>query len=243
MNKKGMVVQRVQEEFSRTEQLIGKDGIQKLNNAKVAIFGLGGVGSYVLEALARVGIGSFILVDNDKICETNINRQILATNKTIGRLKVEVGKERILDINSKANVETYAEFFLPKSKGILANDINYVVDAVDTITAKIELVVRANKLKIPIISCMGTGNKLDPTKFEVTDIYNTSECPLAKIMRKELKARNIEKLKVVYSKEKPLKTIRNWREYRKTCTIKHIICTICGRSNYGRRSCKRHFKI
>ena len=200
MNKKGMVVQRVQEEFSRTERLIGKDGIQKLNNAKVAIFGLGGVGSYVLEALARVGIGSFILVDNDKICETNINRQILATNRTIGRLKVEVGKERILDINPKANVETYAEFFLPKSEGILANDINYVVDAVDTITAKIELVVRANKLKIPIISCMGTGNKLDPTKFEVTDIYNTIECPLAKIMRKELKAINIEKLKVVYSK-------------------------------------------
>ena len=188
-------------EFSRTELLIGKDGINKLQNTKVAIFGIGGVGSYVVEGLARGGIGNFILVDNDKIDITNINRQIIATRKTIGQPKVCVAKERILEINPNATVEVYEEFFMPNSKDIIDNTTNYVVDAIDTIT----LVLRANKLSIPIISSMGTGNKLNPTMFEVTDIYKTSVCPLAKIMRKELKARGIEKLKVVYSKEEPIK--------------------------------------
>lgn len=192
-------------QFSRTELLIGKEGIEKLKNAKVAIFGIGGVGSYVVEGLARAGIGKFILVDDDKVCLTNLNRQIIATRKTIGRNKVDVAKERILEINSDANVEIYQEFFMPDSKEVLDNTVDYIVDSVDTVTAKIELVVRANKLDIPIISCMGTGNKLDPTKFEVTDIYKTSICPLAKVMRKELRARGIEKLKVVYSKEVPIK--------------------------------------
>lgn len=192
-------------QFSRTELLIGKEGIEKLQKAKVAIFGIGGVGSYVVEGLVRAGIGNFILVDDDKVCLTNLNRQIIATRKTVGKLKVEVAKERILEINPNANVETYQEFFLPNSKEIIDETVDYIVDAVDTVTAKIELVVRANKLNIPIISSMGTGNKLDPTQFEVTDIYKTSICPLAKVMRKELKARKIKELKVVYSKEEPIK--------------------------------------
>ncbi|MBQ9298636.1 MAG: tRNA threonylcarbamoyladenosine dehydratase [Clostridia bacterium] len=192
-------------QFSRTELLIGEAGIKKLQKAKVAIFGLGGVGSFVLEGLARAGVGSFVLVDNDEISLSNLNRQLLATHKTIGKDKVQVAKERVLEINPEAKVEIHKEFFMPDSKEILDNCISYIVDAVDTVTAKIELVVRANKLNIPIISSMGTGNKLDPTKFEVTDIYKTSVCPLAKVMRKELKLRNIEHLKVVYSKEEPIK--------------------------------------
>lgn len=196
----------MQDWLSRTEGLIGRENVEKLNNKKVAIFGIGGVGSYVVEALARVGIGRFILVDSDDISITNINRQIIATTRTIGEPKVEVAKERILEINNKAKVEIYKEFFTSNTKGILDDSISYIVDAVDTVTAKIELVVRANKLDIPIISSMGTGNKLDPTRFEVSDIYKTSVCPLAKIMRKELKKRNISKLKVVYSKEDPIKT-------------------------------------
>ncbi len=192
-------------QFSRTELLIGKNGIEILKNKKVAIFGIGGVGSFVLEGLARAGIEKFILVDNDKVSITNLNRQLIATHKTLGKPKVEAAKERILDINPNAQVEIHEEFFMPGSKEILNSSINYIVDAIDTITAKIELVLRANKLNIPIISCMGTGNKLDPTKFEVTDIYKTSMCPLAKVMRKELKAKGIKALKVVYSKEKPIK--------------------------------------
>ena len=192
-------------QFSRTELLIGKKGIEKLKNAKVAIFGIGGVGSFVVEGLARAGVGNFILVDDDKVCLTNLNRQLIATHKTVGKFKVDVAKERILDINPNANVEIYKEFFMPDSKEILDNSVNYIVDAVDTVTAKIELVIRANKLNIPIISCMGTGNKLDPTLFKVTDIYKTNICPLAKVMRKELRARGIKKLKVVYSEEEPIK--------------------------------------
>lgn len=192
-------------QFSRTELLIGKEAVEKLQKAKVAIFGIGGVGSYVVEALVRAGIKNFTLVDKDVVDITNLNRQIIATHKTIGQPKVEVAKERILEINPNAKIEIYKEFFLPESKGFLDETIDYIVDAVDTVTAKIELVMRANKLNIPIISCMGTGNKLDPTKFEVSDIYKTSVCPLAKVMRKELKQRNIKKLKVVYSKEEPIK--------------------------------------
>jgi len=192
-------------QFSRTELLIGKEGIEKLKNSKVAIFGIGGVGSYVVEGLARAGIGNFILVDNDEVCLSNLNRQIIATHKTIGKSKVEVAKERILEINPKANIEIHQEFFMPDTKELLDNSVSYIVDAIDTVTAKIELVLRANKFNIPIISSMGTGNKLDPTKFEIADIYKTSVCPLAKVMRKELKQRGIKKLKVLYSKEEPIK--------------------------------------
>lgn len=192
-------------QFTRTEALIGKEGIEKLQKAKVAIFGIGGVGSYVVEALARAGIGKFILVDKDIVDITNLNRQIIATRKTIGRSKVEVAKERILGINPNAKVEIHQEFFMPNSRGILEDTIDYLVDAVDTVTAKIELVMRAKQQNIPMISCMGTGNKLDATQFEVADIYETRVCPLAKVMRKELKARGIKNLKVVYSKEEPIK--------------------------------------
>ncbi len=192
-------------QFSRAELILGKEGIEKLKNSKIAIFGVGGVGSYVVEGLARTGVGKFIIVDNDVVSLTNINRQILATIDTIGNAKVSEAKQRILRINPDAEVEIYQEFFMPDSKEILDSSIDYIVDCVDTVTAKIELVMRANKLNIPIISCMGTGNKLDPTRFEVTDIYKTSVCPLAKVMRKELKTRGIKKLKVVYSKEEPIK--------------------------------------
>jgi len=214
--------EEVLSQFSRTELLIGKESIKKLNKSKVAIFGIGGVGSFVVEGLARAGVGNFILVDNDKISLTNINRQIIATHKTIGKYKVEIAKERILNINPNAKVETYQEFFMPKSKEILDNSVDYVVDCIDTITAKIELVIRSNKLNIPIISSMGTGNKLDPTKFEVTDIYNTSMCPLAKIIRKELKAREIKKLKVVYSKEEPIKLEKIGQEKPITGSISFV---------------------
>ena len=221
-------------QFSRTELVIGKAGVEKLNNAKVAIFGLGGVGSFVLEGLVRAGIGNFVLIDDDKICLTNLNRQILATRKTVGQAKVEVAKQRILDINPNANVEIHQEFFMPETEGILDNSIDYIVDCIDTVTAKIELVVRAEKLNIPIISCMGTGNKLDPTRFEVTDIYKTSICPLAKVMRKELRNRGIKKLKVVYSKEEPVKlneTVENSCKHncicppgtKRKCTIRNQV--------------------
>ena len=193
------------EQFGRTELLIGKENVEKLNNASVAIFGIGGVGSYVVEALARAGVGSFILVDKDNVDITNINRQIIATHNTIGKAKVDVAKERVLSINPNANVEIYKEFFVKDSKDLFDSNVSYVVDAVDNVTAKIELVLRANKYNVPIISSMGTGNKLDPTKFEVTDIYKTSVCPLAKVIRKELKKRDIKELKVVYSKEEPKK--------------------------------------
>lgn len=192
------------EKFSRTELLIGKEAIKKLQNAKVAIFGIGGVGSYVVEALTRAGIENFILVDNDKISVSNINRQIIATTKTLGMSKVEVAKERILEINPNANVKVFQEFFMPNSEDFFDDTISYIVDAIDTVTAKIELVQRANKHNIPIISSMGTGNKLNPMLFEVTDIYKTSVCPLAKVMRKELRSRGIKHLKVIYSKEEPI---------------------------------------
>ena len=192
-------------QFSRTELLIGKEGIEKLKKSKVAIFGIGGVGSYVVEGLARAGVGSFILVDKDIVDKTNINRQIIATQKTIGLKKVEVAKQRILDINPYAVVEIHSEFFMPNSPDLFDKKTDYVIDCIDTITSKLELIVRAKNMNIPIISCMGTGNKLDPTKFEVTDISKTSVCPLAKVIRKELRNRGINTLKVVYSKEEPVK--------------------------------------
>ena len=193
------------EKFVRTEMLIGKDGIKRLKKAKVAIFGVGGVGSFVCEGLARSGVGSFVLIDHDKVAESNINRQIIATTKTIGKYKVDVMKKRILEINPDANVEVFKEFYLPTSESnIITKDLAYVVDCVDTVTAKLDIVSKCNELKIPVISSMGTGNKLNPLKFEVTDISKTTVCPLAKVMRRELRKRGINKLKVIYSKEEPI---------------------------------------
>ena len=192
--------------FCRTKILIGNEGLEKLKNAKVAVFGVGGVGSFVVEALARAGVGNFVLIDKDQVSLSNINRQLIATYNTIGKLKVDVAKERILSINPEAKVETFAEFFMPGNTNILNNSITYIVDAIDTVTAKIELVMQAQKLGVPIISSMGTGNKLNPCLFEITDIYKTQVCPLSKVMRKELKQRGVKHLKVLYSKEEPLKS-------------------------------------
>ena len=197
-------------QFSRTELLIGKDGIEKLKNAKVAIFGIGGVGSFVAEGLVRAGVENFVLIDDDKICLTNINRQIIATRKTVGKYKVDVMKERILEINPNATVETVQEFFMPNSEtNIINKELSYVVDCIDTVTAKIEIIMQCKKLNIPVISALGTGNKLDPSRFEITDIYKTRVCPLAKVMRRELKKRGVKKLKVVYSEEKPTRPIED----------------------------------
>lgn len=195
----------MENQFSRTKLLIGDDGIKKLNNAKVAIFGVGGVGSYVLEALTRAGVGNIIIVDNDVISESNINRQIIATHSTIGKDKVEVAKNRALDINPNVKIDAFKVFYNNENNNIIDKSVDYIIDCIDTISSKIDLVVMAKKLNIPIISSMGAGNKLDPTKFEITDISKTSVCPLAKIMRKELRNRNIKNLKVVYSKEEPIK--------------------------------------
>ncbi|MGC6173868.1 tRNA threonylcarbamoyladenosine dehydratase [Lacrimispora sp. 38-1] len=197
-------------QFSRTQLLLGEDAMKRLSEAKVAVFGIGGVGGYVVEALVRSGVRSFVLVDDDKVCLTNINRQIIATRKTVGKYKVEVMKERILDINPEAEVEMHKCFFLPENAGDFSfQDYDYVVDAVDTVTAKLQLVMQAKEAGVPVISCMGAGNKLDPTQFEVADIYKTSVCPLAKVMRRELKKRGVKKLKVVYSKEIPTRPIED----------------------------------
>ena len=195
------------EQFSRTARVLGEDAIQTLSACHIAIFGLGGVGGYAAEALVRSGIGRFDLIDHDKVDITNLNRQIITTHKTVGRDKAEVMRERMLDINPDAEVAVHPCFFLPEN----ADDFDfagydYVIDAVDTVTAKIELVMRARAAGVPIISCMGTGNKLNPAMLEVADIYETSVCPLAKVMRHELRKRGVEKLKVVYSKEEPVKT-------------------------------------
>lgn len=195
-------------QFQRTELLLGHESVERLSDACVAVFGVGGVGGYTVEALARSGVGKFVLTDNDQVCITNINRQIIATHKTIGRDKVDVMKERILEINPHAFVEVHKCFFLPEcAEEFDFSSYDYVVDAVDTVTAKIELIIRAKQAGVPIISSMGAGNKLDPTKFEVTDIYQTSICPLAKVMRKELRKRGVEALKVVYSTEEALKPL------------------------------------
>jgi tRNA A37 threonylcarbamoyladenosine dehydratase len=192
-------------EFSRSELLIGKEALNKLAASTVAVFGIGGVGSFAVEGLVRSGVGKLVLVDDDCICLTNFNRQIHATRKTIGQPKVEVMKDRILDINPRVQVQTHQAFYLPEnSHQLLSADYDYIIDAVDTVTAKIDLAVRAQQLGIPIISCMGAGNKLDPTRFEIADIYDTSVCPLAKVMRRELRKREVASLKVVYSREVPL---------------------------------------
>lgn len=196
----------MQNQFTRTELLIGKDGLEKLKNAKVAVYGVGGVGSYVVEGLARAGVGHLALIDNDYVDITNINRQIHATHSTIGKSKVEIEKKRILEINPKAVVEIYQVDTLERpEEEIIDSSFTYVIDAVDTVTTKLKLIEKANIENVPIISAMGSANKLDPTKFEVADIYKTSVCPLCKVMRKELKKRNIPKLKVVYSKEEQAK--------------------------------------
>ena len=193
------------ERFSRTEALLGKEAMERLQKARVAVFGIGGVGGYVCEALARSGVGALDLIDSDVVSETNINRQIIATEKTIGRLKTDVMKERIGEINPKAVVTTRACFFLPENADTFPfSEYDYVVDAVDTVAAKIALVVKAKAENVPIISSMGAGNKLDPTAFRVEELFKTKVCPLAKVMRRELKKRGIDSLKVVYSEEEPL---------------------------------------
>lgn len=192
-------------QFARTELLFGQENMEKLKNARVAVFGVGGVGGYTVEALARSGVGTLDLIDDDKVCESNINRQIIATTKTVGMYKVDAFKERILEINPEAVVNTYKAFYMPDTKDQFDfSQYDYVVDAIDTVTGKIQMVLQANEAGVPIISSMGAGNKVNPAMFEVADIYKTSVCPLAKVMRRELKARGIKKLKVVYSKEKPL---------------------------------------
>lgn len=196
----------MENQFTRTEMLIGSDAAEKLKRAHVAVFGIGGVGSYVVEALARAGIANLDLIDNDDVNLTNINRQIIALHSTVGKSKVEVAKARILDINPEVNVKTYKTFFTPEtSQEFDFSKYDYVVDAIDSVTGKIELILKAQEANVPIISCMGTGNKLHPEKFEIADIYKTSVCPLAKVMRTELKKRGVKKLKVLFSTETPIK--------------------------------------
>jgi tRNA A37 threonylcarbamoyladenosine dehydratase len=197
-------------QFSRTQLLIGKEAMEKLAGSRVIIFGIGGVGGYTVEALVRSGVGRIDLVDDDKVCLTNLNRQIIATRKTVGKYKVDVMKDRILEINPDCQVEVHKCFFLPETQDQFHfADYDYVVDAVDTVTAKIQLVMQAQEAGTPIISSMGAGNKMNPADFEVADIYKTSVCPLAKVMRRELKKRGVKKLKVVYSKEKAITPVED----------------------------------
>lgn len=193
------------EQFARTELLLGEEAMERLARSRVAVFGIGGVGGYVCEALVRSGIGAFDLIDDDKVCITNLNRQIIATRKTVGRYKTDVMKERMLEINPDVKVRVYKRFVLPENvEEFPFEEYDYVVDAVDTVTAKIAVVLQAQKKEVPVLSCMGAGNKLDAGVFQVTDIYKTEMCPLAKVMRRELKKRGVRKLKVVYSKEQPI---------------------------------------
>lgn len=194
--------------FSRTELLIGKESVEKLKNSKVIVFGVGGVGSFACESLARSGIGNITVVDNDVVSVTNINRQLVALTSTVGMPKVDVITARIKDINPDCNVTAHNCFYT-KEKEIDISEFDYIVDAIDTVTSKLKLIEEANKFSVPIISCMGTGNKLDPTKFEISDIYKTSVCPLARVLRRELKNRGIRKLKVLYSKEDPIKPLKS----------------------------------
>ena len=197
------------EQFSRTELLLGEEAMEILKNARVAVFGIGGGGGYVTEALARSGVGALDLTDKDRVCLSNLNRQIIATHKSIGKYKTEVMRERILDINPEAEVRTHECFYLPETKGEFDfSSYSYVVDAVDTVTAKLSLAEEAKAAGVPIISSMGAGNKLNPFLFEAADIYETSVCPLARVMRRELRKRGIDHLKVVYSKEAPLRPLR-----------------------------------
>ena len=197
-------------QFSRTQLLLGQDAMDLLSQSRVAVFGIGGVGGYAVEALARSGVGAFDLIDDDKICLTNLNRQIIATRKTVAKYKVDVMKERILEINPEAKVTVHKRFYLPETAGDFDfSQYSYVLDAVDTVTAKIDIVMRAQESGVPVISCMGAGNKLDASLFRVADIYKTSMCPLAKVMRRELKKRRVKHLKVVYSTEKPKRPLED----------------------------------
>ncbi|MBQ8132800.1 MAG: tRNA threonylcarbamoyladenosine dehydratase [Clostridia bacterium] len=197
-------------QFSRTELVFGKDAMDILENARVAVFGIGGVGGYTVEALARSGVGSLDLIDDDKVCLTNINRQILATRKTVGKYKVDVAEERVHEINPNCNVKTFKTFYMPDTKDLFDfSEYDYVVDAIDTVTGKLELVMNARAAGTPIICSMGAGNKVDAAAFEVADIYQTSVCPLARVMRSECRKRGIKKLKVVYSKEKPIRPVED----------------------------------
>ncbi len=199
----------MREEFSRTEILLGEEAMEKLAQSRVAVFGVGGVGGYVCEALVRSGVGAFDLIDKDRVSLSNLNRQIIATRKSVGRYKTEVMRERMLDINPQADVRIYQCFFLPENaEQFPFKEYDYVVDAVDTVTAKIELILRAQANRVPVISSMGAGNKLDASAFKVADIYETKVCPLARVMRRELKKRNVEHLKVVYSEEEPLRPLQ-----------------------------------
>ena len=198
----------MQDQFSRTQLLLSKEGITRLSSARVAVFGIGGVGGYTVEALVRSGVGALDLIDDDRICLTNLNRQIIATRSTIGKYKVDVMEQRVHDINPNCAVRTYKTFYTPETAGQFDfTEYDYVVDAIDTVTGKLALVEQAQATHTPIISSMGAGNKLDPSAFEVADIYETSICPLARVMRKELKKRGIPRLKVVYSKEPPMTPI------------------------------------
>lgn len=195
-------------QFSRTQLLLGQDGMDKLANARVAVFGVGGVGGFTVEALARSGVGTIDLIDDDKVCLTNINRQIIALRSTVGKYKVDVAAERLRDINQNIQVNTYKTFYMPDTAHQFDfSQYDYVVDAIDTITGKLELVMQAHKAGTPIICSMGAGNKLDPTAFRVADIYKTSVDPLARVMRHELRKRGIKKLKVVYSEEPPMRPV------------------------------------
>lgn len=197
-------------QFSRTQLLLGEDGMEKLYNSHVAVFGIGGVGGYVVEALVRSGVGTIDIFDDDKVCLTNLNRQIIATRETIGEYKVDVMKKRAMSINPDITVNAHNCFYIPdNADNYDFSKYSYIVDAIDTVSGKIELIMRADAANTPIISCMGAGNKLDASRFEVADIYETSMCPLARTMRRELKKRGIEKLKVVYSKEKPIRPVED----------------------------------
>ena len=197
-------------QFSRTQLLLGAETMEKLKGARVAVFGIGGVGGYVCEGLVRSGVGAFDLVDDDKVCLTNLNRQIIATRKTVGKYKVDVMRERMLEINPDCDVRVHKCFYLPETAAEFNfSDYDYVVDAVDTVTAKVTLVLEAQKAGVPIISCMGAGNKLDPSRFRVADIYKTQGCPLARVMRTALRKRGVKKLKVVYSDEIPTRPIED----------------------------------
>lgn len=198
---------QMEKQFERTALLLGEEGVERLGNARVAVFGIGGVGGYVCEALVRSGVGAFDLIDSDRVCESNINRQIIATQSTIGRYKTEVMRERMLEINPSVRVTVHNCLFLPENaEQFPFEEYDYVVDAVDMVTAKIALVMKAQEAGIPVISSMGAGNKLDASAFQVADIYDTCVCPLAKVMRRELKKREVKSLKVVYSREAPIKS-------------------------------------
>lgn len=197
-------------QFSRTQLLYGKEAMERLASARVAVFGVGGVGGYVCEALVRSGVGAFDLIDDDKVCLTNLNRQIIATRKTVGKYKIEVMRERMADINPEVDVTMHQCFFLPENaEAFPFETYDYVVDAVDTVTAKIEIIKRAKEKNVPVISSMGAGNKLDPGRFRIADIYETKICPLARVMRRELKKRGIKDLKVVYSDEPPIRPLED----------------------------------